>query len=142
MFGHVTFLLELFKNGVDMKKITKKVTVFRCEKCKTDYETAREAIKCEGYPTENRVFKKGDWVKGKEQLTCDYEAKDRGFLPIGKVVKVVGPEPMDYEYSVKWLRGELLNSHVFVYEVVYKCICGQERRHIFYSPELSLLNPR
>jgi len=125
-----------------MKKITRKVSVFRCETCKTDYKTMRQAIRCEGYPLERKKFKRGDWVRGKEQHVCDHKVKDREFLPIGKVVSVIGPELMDYEYSVKWLGSKLLNSHVFVYEVAYKCICGKDQRHRFYSLELSLLNPR
>ncbi len=125
-----------------MRKIVRKVVTFQCGLCKTEYKTTREAKRCESQPLEEKKFKLGDRVKGREQHTCDHRRKEKNFLPNGRVIEINGPVLMDEEYSNKWLGGELLHCHVFEYLVGYDCFCGKARQHKFYSPELKLLRSK
>lgn len=125
-----------------MRKIVRKIIVFQCGVCKTEYKTIREAMRCENQPLEEKQFKLGDRVKGHEQHTCDHRRKEKNFLPNGRVIEINGPVLMDEEYSNKWLGGKLLHCHVYEYLVEYECPCGKVRQHKFYSPELKLLKSK
>ena len=125
-----------------MRKVVRKVVTFECKFCKTGYETIRAAMRCENQPLEEKKFKLGDRVGGREQHTCDHGRKEKYFLPNGRVIKINGPVLMDEEYSVKWLGGELLYYHVYEYLVEYDCPCGMVRQHQFYSPELKLIKSK
>ncbi len=127
-----------------MRKIVRKVVTFQCELCKTEYKTRTGAMRCESQPLEleEKKFKTGDRVRGREQHTCDHHRKEKNFLPNGRIIEINGPVPMDEEYSNKWLGGELLHCHVYEYLVEYKCPCGKVRQHQFYSPELKLLKSK
>ena len=122
-----------------MRRVVRKTVVYICGVCRTEYGTAKQAKNCETRPLENKKFKLGDFVGGREKHTCDRRSKNNDFFPKGRIIKIVGPQLVDKEYSAKWLGGELRGSHVFMYEVEYKCPCGAIRSHRFYSPELKLV---
>ena len=132
-----------------MKKITRRVPAhtnrsFQCEICKTKYRTAKQALECEARIKEKKVFKIGDVVRGYECHVCSHEGADRNFLPEGKIVKILGPMVPDYEYEVKWLDGrpERINGHVYLYEVIYKCLCGKPRGCQYRNPEIFLVKSK
>lgn len=121
-----------------MRKIVRRVVEFQCDVCKTVYGSAKKAYNCERRVIEKKKFKKGDRVVGLEEHHCSQ--KERNFIPRGVVKKISGLEPMDYEYSLKWLGGALLDSHVRQYLVIYKCLCGENREHLYFSPELKKIS--
>ena len=119
-----------------MKKIVRKKVLYRCPVCKTAYPRKKDALRCEKLPVEKRAFRVGDKVRNIEPRTCE---QGKNYLFSGKVVRVLGPESSDYEYEVKWLggKGERMNSHVFVYEVEFRCPhCKKQKRARYYAPEL------
>lgn len=121
-----------------MRKIVRKTVVFQCGVCKVEHKTMKEAIECEGRTLEEKKFKLGDKVRGREKHNCDHGQIEKNFLPRGYVIEIYGPELMDEEYSNKWLGGGLLYCHVYQYRVEYECLCGKVRQYQFYSPELKL----
>jgi hypothetical protein len=123
-----------------MRRVTKKVTFYKCEVCRTEYKTIREAMRCEGSLLEEKKFKVDDLVKAKRKHHCD--RSDREFVPTGRVVKITGPVPVDHDFSVRILSNKLLNQHAFQYIVSGKCICGEKMEYQFYSPEIKLVKPK
>ncbi len=120
-----------------MKKIVKATILWQCEICKTEYTKKSDAEKCEAKPIEKKKFKLGDLVRVKEKRTCFKSEKP--YICEGVIVKIIGPEPPDFEYEVKWLgsQSERLNSHVFWYEIGYICPrCNKPKRVRYYAPEI------
>ncbi len=123
-----------------MEKTFIKTTGYRCIICKTVYNRRLKAKRCELKGIEKKLFKKDDSVCNKEQRVCGITEKPYRFR--GKIVKIIGPMPPDYEYETKWLGGkaERLNNHVYEYEVKFSCPhCGQKKRSRYYAPELERL---
>jgi rRNA maturation protein Nop10 len=122
-----------------MRKITKKITRYQCSICKTKYETASKAEKCENMPVEEPAFKIGDRVKAIEPRSC---TNGKSYTMRGIITKISKSKPPDEEYEIKWLGGkkERLSSHVREYIVKYTCPrCGEIRTHMYFAPELKLL---
>lgn len=120
-----------------MKKITRKVTLWRCAICKIDYKRKSDAEKCERKPIEKREFKIGDRVTNcMEPRLCPGKGTYR-FK--GRIIRIFGPQPPDEDYENRWLGGkrDRLDSHVFLYEVRFKCPkCGEIREESYFAPEL------
>ena len=118
-----------------MKKIVRTVTIFQCGICRTEYDKASDAQKCEKRILEVKAFAKGDMVSNIEPRTCGI----KNYIFKGRVVRIVGPMASDYEYEVKWLRAiaDRVNGHVFHYQVKFTCPCCKETREERYlAPEL------
>ena len=120
----------------------------RCGVCKTKYSSTKkgralkEAKQCASRILEKKVFKLGDPVTNLEPRNCFGGGKSYYFR--GRVIKIIGPEPSDYETEVKWLGGkqERVNGHVFQYEVEYICPrCEKTKTMLYYAPELKNINP-
>lgn len=129
-----------------MKQIVRRVLAhttrsFQCEVCGTKYSTKKQALKCENRTKENKIFKKGDVVRGLEYYLCDHGKKESKFLPEGRVAVVIGPTLPEYEYEIKWLGGkaERINGHIYLYDVTFKCLCGKVRSDLFRTPELVMV---
>lgn len=129
-----------------MKQIVRRVPThtvrsFQCNVCETKYPTAKQAKKCEARIKEKKVFKKGDVVKGYEFHVCNHGKKDKNFQPKGTITMVIGPILPDYEYEVERLKGkpERLNGHIYLYEVVYACLCGRQRGYQYRTPEIFIV---
>jgi hypothetical protein len=106
---------------------------YECEVCGTEYDSLQKATECEAMPVEQRWLKKGAFVQNLEPRSCGGDP----YRFTGKVTKVIGPKPFDYEYETKWLGSRGLNTHVFEYRVSYKCpICGEKKGAQYYAPEL------
>src|SRR3989338_1595703 len=126
-----------------MKKIVRKTTkiTFRCSICKTEYDTAGDAQKCEKRVLEAMVFARGDRVSNIEPRTC--QIHDKSYIFRGEIAKIIGPMASDYEYEVKWLGAvpERIHGHVFHYQVKLKCgHCRQTREELYYAPELKKIS--
>ena len=120
-----------------MKAIFQKKTLYVCSKCRTKYSNKKEASRCEKRIRENKSFRIGDRIQNIEPRTCSM--KQKNYIFSGRVVRILGPKPSDYEYEVKWLGGktERVNGHVFQYEVEFICPhCKEKRRELYYAPEL------
>ncbi len=119
-----------------MKTVSEVVRVYQCEVCKSWYQGKKQALTCEKMPVEEKKHKLGSRVKAIEQHECNCGRK---YLPEGKIVRVLGPEPFDYEYETKWLRGRGVDTHVFVYEVNFSCPkCHDKKSKHFYYPEIAV----
>ncbi|MFH1193768.1 MAG: hypothetical protein V1661_02130 [bacterium] len=119
-----------------MRKITRKITLYQCSICKTNYPKADEAERCEHMPVEEPAFEIGDKVANIEPLHCQNGPK---YTFRGKIIKISKPRPPDEEYEIKWLGGkkERLYSHVREYKVQYICPkCGRMKTRKYYAPEL------
>lgn len=119
-----------------MKRLVSKKVLFQCRVCRTKYASGRAAASCEAKGRERRVFQKGDRVQAKERRQCFDQSS---YVMSGTVIRVIGPRAPDEEYELKWLGGrrERLGSHVYQYEVWYKCpICGKTKTARYYAPEL------
>jgi hypothetical protein len=124
-----------------MKKIVKRVVVYKCGICRTEYDKASDAKKCEKRVLEVIAFTKGNSVSNIQPRTCNIHGKHYIFK--GKVVKIVGPMASDYEYETKWLGSisERVNGHVFHYQVKFKCPhCKEVREERYFTPELKKLS--
>lgn len=122
-----------------MKKIVRTVTEYMCEVCRTRYKSIIVAHKCEARKTEERFFKKGDWVTNIEDRECAVVNWHYRFR--GQIVRVLGPQAPDEEYEDKWLGGRGLDLHVFQFEVRFRCPCCQKMQTaLYYSPELRRIN--
>lgn len=120
-----------------MKQVSKTVTRFQCDTCKTEYHNRREAFDCEAKPCEKKMFSVGDKVSNKEKRTC---IGGKHYIFRGHVIRVIGPEPPDEEYEIKWLGGKRLDRHVYHFEVRYRCpVCKKTKTALYYAPELKLL---
>jgi len=124
-----------------MIRITVRKTYWQCETCKTKYKDRGAAQKCEAKPVEQKLFKVGDTVRNAmEPRFCLVHRKYYRFT--GKIVKILGPKPPDEEYEIKWLSSRGLHSHVFEYEVEFKCpYCQETRKELYYAPELVKVVP-
>ena len=120
-----------------MEKIIQTKVLFVCSKCRTKYSSKKEATRCEKRIREKKAFCVGDAIQNIEPRTC--QIKQRDYIFFGKIVRITGPKPSDYEYEVKWLGGksERINGHVFHYDVEFNCPhCGEKRQGWYYAPEL------
>ncbi|MBI3632839.1 MAG: hypothetical protein HY226_00950 [Candidatus Vogelbacteria bacterium] len=126
-----------------MKKIKINRTLYQCEVCKTEYKKEADAKSCEKMLIKEEPFKVGDQVQNVEPRQCNVNGKIYFFK--GRVIKVVGPMPFDEEYERKWLGADptRLNSHVYAYQVEFRCphCRGQNAKQSaqYYSPELKLI---
>lgn len=123
-----------------MRRIRKRITTFQCSVCKTEYEKAGEAKKCEKRTLEEKQFAIGDTVSSIALRTCS--AKSSPYRFKGKIVQILGPMASDYQYEVGWLEAisERINGHVFQYVVGFKCPrCKENRQEAYYAPELKRL---
>mgnify|MGYP001604770733 CR=1 FL=1 len=120
-----------------MKQTVEKKTLYLCSKCKTRYPNKKDAARCEKRTREKKTFRVGDKIQNIEPRTC--QIKQRNYIFSGRVLRILGPKPSDYEYEVKWLGGEKerINGHVFQYEIEFNCPrCGEKRQERYYAPEL------
>lgn len=116
-----------------MEKIEKKAIFWKCSVCGTEHTKKSRVRACESMPVEEQKFQVGDKVTNLTPRIC---WDDKPYRFEGKICKVIGPEPPDEEYWIKWLGG-LPGKHVFSYEVTYTCpICGDEKGAMYYAPEL------
>lgn len=125
-----------------MRKIVVKKEFFYCEICNTKYENPKKAGECEKRKIEKKEFKLGDWVRAKEDRMCMCRGNTE-YICIGRIVKIIGPLPPDFEYETKWLGGkpERLNNHVWQYEIGYRCpVCEEYKRARYYAPEIKKVN--
>lgn len=111
---------------------------YECGVCKTTYDKKDEAQKCENKPVEIKLFKKGDRIKVGYEHTCNQKNKD--FIPRGMVIEILGPEPMDEDYSHRCLGSKLFNWHAYQYVVEFKCLCGEIRQNAFFSPQIKKIS--
>lgn len=126
-----------------MKRIIKKIIQYQCSACKTIYPQADQAKACEERILEEKRFKVGDLVKNIEPRICTMGPRNKTYTFKGKVIKIIGPVPSDYEYEAKWLGGnpKRLNSHVFIYEIEYICPHCKEKRLVrYFAPEIEKIN--
>ena len=124
-----------------MRRVVKKTVLYQCKICKTEYSTLKEVKKCEARGVEKKTFSVGDLVSNIEPRVC--WKKSKGYIFRGKVVKIIGPMPADFEYECKWLKGQAsrLNSHVFQYEVDYSCPhCKELKTARYFTPEIKKIN--
>lgn len=118
-----------------MKKIVRRTVLWQCGVCKTAYDSKKAAQECESREIEERIFKKGNLVRNIEPRECGKTHAEYQFR--GRVIRVIGPQPPDYEYEVKWLGGRGINLHVFQYEVKFRCpSCQKIKTAFYYTPEL------
>lgn len=122
-----------------MQKIVRRVTItlYKCSVCKQTYSNKKEAAHCEDRIREKKLFRVGATVRNKEPRFCQIKSKHYRFS--GKIVRILGPKPSDYEYETKWLGGkrERVNGHIFLYEVKFCCpYCKEIRREQYHTPEL------
>ena len=100
-------------------KLTK--YVYRCKKCKTDYDTRKECVACEEMPIEAKTFQRGDTVKCRYNWRCG--PCNSWYPAVGKVVKVLGPKPWDRDEEAR--RGlntsERFEVHTYYYHVEAPC---------------------
>lgn len=120
-----------------MKKIIQTITWYQCDICKTKYEKASDAEKCEARTLEEKKFKVGDLVQAIEKRQCLSSEGSKEYICKGKIVKIIGPMAPDEEYEIKWLNSERLNNHVWEYEIEYICPhCGEKKGARYYAPEI------
>lgn len=122
-----------------MRKVVQRKTFYMCSVCRTKYPNKKEAARCEKRTCEKKSFSIGDTVRNIEPRTCWMNSEE--YIFSGKVVRILGPKPSDYEYEVKWLGGkaERINAHVFQYEVEFNCPhCKEKEQARYHAPELKL----
>ena len=118
-----------------MRRKVKRTVLYVCDICHTEHTSQAAAKRCESMPVEEKRYRSGEFVCNIEPRFCDKKQEPYEFT--GKVAKIIGPMPFDYEYEAKWLSGRGLNQHVFQYEVSYSCpSCGENKRARYYAPEL------
>lgn len=123
-----------------MEKLVKKVVLYRCSVCKSDYTNKRDAQKCESRILEKKAFAIGDMVSNIEPRTCS--TRNKNYVFRGRIVRIFGPTASDYEYECKWLGAiaKRVNGHVFEYQVKFKCPhCKETREERYFAPELKKL---
>ncbi len=124
-----------------MRRVVEKRVSYRCSRCDTKYTNKRSALRCDEMPVEATVFKIGSLVRNIEKRMCGRDQRQYTFS--GVVSKIVGPQAPDEEYELKWLGGkpERLNSHVFLYQVKFRCPhCRKMQEARYFAPELKLIN--
>ena len=123
-----------------MKQVVQRKTFYMCSVCGTKYPNKKTAARCEKRTREKKAFVIGDKVRNIEPRICGLMGEVYVFS--GRVVKILGPKPSDYEYEVKWLGGKekRVNGHVYLYEIEFKCPhCKEKRNEYYYAPELQLI---
>lgn len=123
-----------------MKKVVQTRILYVCSKCRTKYSNKKDAARCEKRTREKETFRVGDAVQNIEPRTC--QMRQKNYIFSGRIAKIFGPKPSDYEYEVKWLGGktERVNGHVFQYEIEFNCPrCGEKRQELYYAPELRVI---
>ncbi len=126
-----------------MKRVVQIKKLYICSKCRTQYSSKKNASRCEKRIREEKFFCVGDMVQNIEPRTC--QLKNKNYIFSGKIIKILGPIPSDYEYEAKWLGGksERLNAHVFVYQVKFLCPhCKKTKETRYYTPELKYIDRR
>ncbi|MEK7627061.1 MAG: hypothetical protein AAB397_00565 [Patescibacteria group bacterium] len=126
-----------------MRKIIERKVFYQCSQCKKKYTNKTKAFRCERRTLEEKIFKIGDRVQNIEPRTCMTTKKQ--YIFSGRVTKIVGPNPSDYEYEMKWLanKKERLNAHVFMCQIKFPCPhCKEIREERYYAPELKLISRR
>lgn len=119
-----------------MKKIVKKITLWKCPVCKTYYKNKSVAEECKSKPVEQQKFKIGDRVTSIEPRVCLSIGEFKNYRFKGRINKIFGPLPVDEDYWNKRFGG-LPDKHVFLYEVTYKCPkCREKKEAIYFAPEL------
>lgn len=115
------------------------IVSYKCAGCKTKYKTFEEALACEQLPIEKKDFNKGDVVKCRHKWQCNRCNK---FYPaIGKVVKVIGPEPYNPEYEVGVVGENRSVTHIYYYHVIAPCPkCDKERNLGGVGPNFTLVS--
>ncbi len=120
-----------------MRRITRVVSLFRCEKCGAEYPTMSEARRCEAGTCERKQFRIGDFVRARERRCCSL---GRSYVMKGRVVAIVGPEPYDAEVLLKGFGVPKTHGHFFWYEVSYCCpVCRRSKRARYPAGALTLL---
>ena len=110
-----------------MKKITKKVIMFQCDICRTEYDKVSDAQECEKKAIEIKKFTKGDQVSNIVARICKKTSKSYTFK--GVIVKIIGPMASDYY------------GHLFQYQVKFKCPqCKEISEARYFAPELKKIN--
>lgn len=125
-----------------MQVVRKTVTSYKCDVCKTSYTNRKEAMRCEAKPVEKKLFEIGDRVVCRVVHVCNCQGFQKfKFKPVGKIVRVLKPEPMDGEDN-KWVqRPDALEIHAYQYEIKFRCPkCRGKRGYVAYTPELTPLN--
>lgn len=119
-----------------MKRIVKRTIAHQCGICKTRYPNKKEAMQCERMPVEKRKFRVGDIVNVHEERQClTHQRYYR--VRKAKVIGIFGPQSFDYEYTVKWLGGRGVGTHVYQYEVAFlRACCKDVHTHLYYAPEI------
>ncbi len=118
-----------------MQRVVQKEILYICPVCKVKYFNKKEAVLCEKRILEKKKFLVGDRVSNIEPRYCQTEDKDYVFS--GKIVRILGPQPSDFDYEMRWLGSKRLNYHVFEYEVVFRCPhCKDKIVAHYYAPEL------
>lgn len=123
---------------------------YHCETCNTGYDKAKDAENCEKRTKERSHFKKGDAVTMiSYKMVCNIVRPSCAFLATGKIVKITRLRLQDQEYANKWLSAltdditrRINKMHVRMYEVAFKCVCGEKRFALVYAPELKLVKSR
>lgn len=125
-----------------MQIIRKTVTSYKCAVCETSYGNKKDALRCEAKPVEEKLFNVGDLVVCRVVHTCERHPKDFHFKPVGKVVRIFKPQPMDGEDN-KWAQMPNASEiHAYQYEIGFRCPnCHHARGYVAYAIELKLKNP-
>jgi hypothetical protein len=95
-----------------MRKIVKKIVVYRCETCRTDYDRRSDALKCERSGVEKRAYRKGDLVRTRAQCPCGQR-----FAIVGFILKVTGPYAAGPESLLKARGLKPGTGHLYLYQV-------------------------
>ncbi|MFC1703145.1 hypothetical protein ACFLZO_01630 [Patescibacteria group bacterium] len=128
------------KRGTQLtSKLVRKRVRWRCPKCKTIYDDKRDAIACNRLSLEPLQFTIGAKVRIRKRWTCtdgqSYEVR-------GRVVKIIGPQPLAEEYVKLWLleRGHISGRHTFQYVVKFMCPhCKKPKKMRLYALEIMRL---
>ncbi len=119
-------------------RVTK--NVYRCKKCKTKYDKKKKYAACQEMPIEEKAFQKGDTVKSIRNWACSC---CKGWYPaVGKVVKVLGPEPWDEDEEARRCldTSKRFRVHTYYYHVKAPCPkCGHMRHPGGVGPEFTLV---
>jgi len=116
-----------------MKKIVKKTATYRCDKCRTTYETKKAAQKCERASVEKRAYRKGALVR-----TCAKRVSKcpcgRDYYCVGSVVSVLGPYPYDHEWLLKDYGIKPGPGHLYLYEIASDICPGCRKLRLVQYP--------
>ena len=112
-----------------MKRIVRRFVNYRCDVCRTDYDRAKDARKCEQRGVEEKKFHLGSRVRSTEKRACHF---GDDYVCEGRIAKILGPVPYDPEVLLKGYGVADSGNHVFMYVIAYTCpVCGQEKHAIY-----------